>query len=50
MFITVPTAKPITFAKINFNVIGLNETKDIVKLIEVSLRALLAFDYRKSSN
>ncbi|XP_020624651.1 protein patched homolog 1-like isoform X2 [Orbicella faveolata] len=30
----VPTAKPITFANNNFNVIGLNETKDFVKLIE----------------
>ena len=50
MFITVPTAKPITFAKINFNVIGLNENKDFVKLIEVSSRAFVAFDYRKSSN
>ncbi|KAL9951680.1 hypothetical protein ACROYT_G044398 [Oculina patagonica] len=30
----VPAAKPITFAKINFNVIGLKETKDFVKLIQ----------------
>lgn len=30
----VPTAKPITFAKINFNVIGLKETKDFVALIK----------------
>ena len=33
--ISVPTAKPITFAKINFNVIGLKETKDFVALIRV---------------
>ena len=36
LFISVPAAKPITFAKINFNVIGLKETKDFVKLIKVS--------------
>jgi len=40
----VPTAKPITFANNNFNVIGLNETKDFVKLIEVSSRAFMEFD------
>ena len=34
--ISVPAAKPITFAKINLNVIGLKETKDFVKLIKVS--------------
>jgi len=36
LFISVPAAKPITFAKINFNVIGLKETKDFVTLIKVS--------------
>lgn len=35
LFISVPAAEPITFAKINFNVIGLKETKDFVKLIKV---------------
>ena len=35
LLISVPTAKPITFAKINFNVIGLKETKDFVTLIKV---------------
>ena len=35
IFILVPTSKPITFAKINFNVIGLKETKDFVALIKV---------------
>ena len=36
LFISVPAAEPITFAKINFNIIGLRETKDFVKLIKVS--------------
>lgn len=35
----VPTAKPITFAKINLNVIGLRETKDFVSLIK-NVRAI----------
>ncbi|KAK2569950.1 Protein patched-like protein 1 [Acropora cervicornis] len=37
--IQVPTAKPISFAKINFNVIDLRETKDFVNLIK-SVRAI----------
>ncbi|XP_068677208.1 uncharacterized protein [Montipora foliosa] len=35
----VPTAKPITFAKMNLNVIGLRETKDFVSLIK-NVRAI----------